>query len=210
MREVRHVKLDMLMTLPLAGDGFVKSPSNSCAGLKFGMYSDAGNLTCQNHPGSRGHEEVDAQSFADWGVDYLKYDNCEPPAPHRHLPCIICVIPFPSGTPPASLKGPVNVTVPHCVQAMHPLTTGLLTDTPTCQKHSTRQVAQSCFRLSAGELGTLGRDGALRSALTSPGNGTCLCSRVKCVHLNPQMQTNCGHCLLLMRMAILEEIDLGD
>ena len=47
------------------------------AGLKFGMYADAGNLTCQFHPGSRGYEEVDAQSFADWGVDYLKYDNCE-------------------------------------------------------------------------------------------------------------------------------------
>ncbi len=41
------------------------------------MYADAGNLTCQFHPGSRGYEEVDAQSFADWGVDYLKYDNCE-------------------------------------------------------------------------------------------------------------------------------------
>ena len=41
------------------------------------MYADAGNLTCQFHPGSRGHEEEDAQSFAEWGVDYLKYDNCK-------------------------------------------------------------------------------------------------------------------------------------
>lgn len=41
------------------------------------MYSDAGNMTCQFHPGSLGHEDVDAQSFADWGIDYLKYDNCE-------------------------------------------------------------------------------------------------------------------------------------
>lgn len=41
------------------------------------MYADAGNMTCQFHPGSRGHEEVDAQSFAEWGIDYLKYDNCE-------------------------------------------------------------------------------------------------------------------------------------
>ena len=46
------------------------------------MYADAGNLTCQNHPGSLGYEAVDAQSFAEWGVDYLKYDNCEaPPLP---------------------------------------------------------------------------------------------------------------------------------
>ena len=43
------------------------------------MYADAGNLTCQNHPGSLGYETVDAQSFAEWGVDYLKYDDCEPP-----------------------------------------------------------------------------------------------------------------------------------
>ena len=53
------------------------SQKRSFAGLKFGMYADAGNLTCQFHPGSRGFEEKDAQSFADWGVDYLKYDNCE-------------------------------------------------------------------------------------------------------------------------------------
>ena len=42
------------------------------AGLKFGMYSDAGALTCLGYPGSRGHEEQDAAAFASWGVDYLK------------------------------------------------------------------------------------------------------------------------------------------
>lgn len=45
-------------------------------GLKFGMYSDAGRYTCGQYEGSLGHEEVDAQTFANWGVDYLKYDNC--------------------------------------------------------------------------------------------------------------------------------------
>lgn len=45
-------------------------------GLKFGMYSDAGRYTCGRYEGSLGHEEVDAQTFANWGVDYLKYDNC--------------------------------------------------------------------------------------------------------------------------------------
>lgn len=45
-------------------------------GLKFGMYSDAGSLTCAKYPGSLGFEEHDAQTFADWTVDYLKYDNC--------------------------------------------------------------------------------------------------------------------------------------
>src|SRR5450830_514958 len=45
-------------------------------GLKFGIYSSAGTTTCAGYPGSLGHELVDAQSWADWGVDYLKYDNC--------------------------------------------------------------------------------------------------------------------------------------
>lgn len=44
--------------------------------LKFGIYSDAGFFTCATRPGSLGHEELDAQSYASWGVDYLKYDNC--------------------------------------------------------------------------------------------------------------------------------------
>eukprot|EP00475_Leptophrys_vorax_P003622 TRINITY_DN12135_c0_g1_i10.p2 TRINITY_DN12135_c0_g1~~TRINITY_DN12135_c0_g1_i10.p2 ORF type:complete len:438 (-),score=112.37 TRINITY_DN12135_c0_g1_i10:61-1374(-) len=45
-------------------------------GLKFGVYSDAGLFTCQMRPGGLGHEKVDAQTYAEWGVDYLKYDNC--------------------------------------------------------------------------------------------------------------------------------------
>ncbi|KAL4458745.1 hypothetical protein ABPG75_013610 [Micractinium tetrahymenae] len=45
-------------------------------GLKFGIYGDAGTMTCALYPGSLGYEEVDAQTFAEWGVDYLKYDNC--------------------------------------------------------------------------------------------------------------------------------------
>ncbi|KAL8695410.1 MAG: hypothetical protein Q9224_003408, partial [Gallowayella concinna] len=45
-------------------------------GLLFGMYSSAGMYTCAQFPASLGHETRDAQTFADWGVDYLKYDNC--------------------------------------------------------------------------------------------------------------------------------------
>ncbi|KAI3858292.1 hypothetical protein MKW92_045087 [Papaver armeniacum] len=46
-------------------------------GLKLGIYSDAGVFTCSKQmPGSLGHEEQDAKTFASWGVDYLKYDNC--------------------------------------------------------------------------------------------------------------------------------------
>ncbi|KAK7382884.1 hypothetical protein VNO80_02034 [Phaseolus coccineus] len=46
-------------------------------GLKLGIYSDAGYYTCAKRmPGSLGYEEQDAKTFASWGVDYLKYDNC--------------------------------------------------------------------------------------------------------------------------------------
>lgn len=45
-------------------------------GLKFGLYSDAGVLTCGGRPGSAGHEFQDARQYARWGVDYLKYDWC--------------------------------------------------------------------------------------------------------------------------------------
>jgi len=49
-------------------------------GLSFGIYSDAGTETCAGYPGSLGNEEIDAETFASWGVDYLKYDNCYVPA----------------------------------------------------------------------------------------------------------------------------------
>jgi alpha-galactosidase len=45
-------------------------------GIKFGMYSCAGLRTCANYPGSFDHEFLDARTFAEWGVDFLKYDFC--------------------------------------------------------------------------------------------------------------------------------------
>src|SRR5262245_55884117 len=45
-------------------------------GLKLGIYGDAGTKTCAGYPGSLGQEKLDAQTWAEWGVDYLKYDNC--------------------------------------------------------------------------------------------------------------------------------------
>jgi alpha-galactosidase len=47
-------------------------------GLKLGIYGDRGTKTCMGVPesGSQGHEQQDANTFASWGVDYLKYDNC--------------------------------------------------------------------------------------------------------------------------------------
>ena len=45
-------------------------------GLKFGIYSSPGAKTCGGYAGSLGHEEQDAKMYAEWGVDYLKYDLC--------------------------------------------------------------------------------------------------------------------------------------
>jgi alpha-galactosidase len=45
-------------------------------GLKLGIYSDRGSATCGGFAASGGHEQTDARTFADWGVDYLKYDSC--------------------------------------------------------------------------------------------------------------------------------------
>ena len=58
-------------------------------GLKIGIYSGPGTKTCGGYAGSLGHEEQDAEMYAQWGFDYLKYDLCsfipdvmEKQAPH--------------------------------------------------------------------------------------------------------------------------------
>lgn len=52
-------------------------------GLKLGMYSCSGLMTCAKYPSSLDREWVDAQSFAEWDIDYLKYDFCFKPANRR-------------------------------------------------------------------------------------------------------------------------------
>ena len=53
-------------------------------GLKLGLYEDVGTHTCAGFPGSEGHMETDAQTFADWGVDFLKFDGCSADIPQYH------------------------------------------------------------------------------------------------------------------------------
>jgi alpha-galactosidase len=48
----------------------------SSRGFHLGIYEDSGNMTCGGYPGSEGFEEIDARTFADWGIDYLKLDGC--------------------------------------------------------------------------------------------------------------------------------------
>lgn len=49
-------------------------------GLKVGIYGSAGTETCGGYPGQIGQESLDAATFAAWGIDYLKYDNCYVPS----------------------------------------------------------------------------------------------------------------------------------
>lgn len=46
-------------------------------GLKFGLYTDLGPKTCEGRPGSLGHHDIDARTYAEWDVDYIKVDWCE-------------------------------------------------------------------------------------------------------------------------------------
>ncbi|KAK3673906.1 hypothetical protein LTR78_006108 [Recurvomyces mirabilis] len=52
------------------------SKSLHAQNLLFGMYSSAGEMTCARYPGSLDYETQDAESFAKFSIDYLKYDNC--------------------------------------------------------------------------------------------------------------------------------------
>jgi alpha-galactosidase len=59
-------------------------------GIKFGLYTSVGDKTCHGgwSPGSLGHFEQDAQTFASWGVDYVKVDYCgggDSPDGHKNL-----------------------------------------------------------------------------------------------------------------------------
>jgi len=52
-------------------------------GLKLGVYADVGTKTCAGYPGSLGYYDIDAKTFADWGVDLLKFDGCFMPDWHQ-------------------------------------------------------------------------------------------------------------------------------
>ncbi|MGN1419207.1 MAG: alpha-galactosidase [Acutalibacteraceae bacterium] len=45
-------------------------------GLKLGIYSSNGTMTCEDFPASLKHEAIDADTFAQWGIEYFKYDFC--------------------------------------------------------------------------------------------------------------------------------------
>jgi alpha-galactosidase len=77
----KHRKHDRLVAKPGTFPSGIAALANFIhgRGLRLGIYADAGFRTCMGYPGSLGHEKVDARTFAAWGVDYVKYDNCHHP-----------------------------------------------------------------------------------------------------------------------------------
>ncbi len=57
-------------------------------GLKLGIYSSNGTLTCEDLPASLGNEQIDADTFAEWGIEYFKYDFCHNSAIPSKAPII--------------------------------------------------------------------------------------------------------------------------
>lgn len=57
-------------------------------GMKLGLYTSNGTLTCEDLPASLGHEETDARTLAEWGVEYFKYDFCHNVPIPTKAPCI--------------------------------------------------------------------------------------------------------------------------
>ncbi len=60
-------------------------------GLKLGIYSSNGHYTCEDYPASLRHERIDAETFAEWGIEYFKYDFCHNEAISSVAPKIIAV-----------------------------------------------------------------------------------------------------------------------
>ncbi len=63
-----------LTTFPTGIPALVRTLNEK--GFKAGIYSSNGTLTCEDLPASLGHERLDAETFAEWGIEYFKYDFC--------------------------------------------------------------------------------------------------------------------------------------
>ncbi|KAL2823502.1 glycoside hydrolase superfamily [Aspergillus cavernicola] len=73
-------------------------------GLKVGIYSSAGETTCAGYPASLSHEKTDAETFAEWQIDYFKDDDCGVPDSQNdvYTACVPDTFnnpgPYPNGT----------------------------------------------------------------------------------------------------------------
>lgn len=79
-----------LKTFPSGIKSLVKYLNKN--GFKAGIYSSNGTLTCEDLPASLGNERVDAETFAEWGIEYFKYDFCHNEAIPMEAPQIDSIV----------------------------------------------------------------------------------------------------------------------
>ena len=105
----QYVNLDDCWQISRNADGSIKAdpdkfPSGIAAlaehihqlGLKFGLYSDSGQYTCQGRPGGMNYEKIDAATYRDWQIDYLKSaegSSSGPAAPRPHRLSLTALLP---------------------------------------------------------------------------------------------------------------------
>lgn len=77
-------------------------------GLKLGIYTSNGTLTCEDLPASLGCERLDAKTFASWGIEYFKYDFCHNEAISGYTPAIEYVDVSPIGSRATARLSPDN------------------------------------------------------------------------------------------------------
>ncbi|KAF1996368.1 glycoside hydrolase family 27 protein [Amniculicola lignicola CBS 123094] len=98
VREYRHPTTNQLIPDPGRFPNGIKGTADKvhALGLKIGIYSSAGDWTCAGYRASLGYEELDAKTWSDWDIDYLKYDNCYVPNNWADE-CRGCVPEYPRG-----------------------------------------------------------------------------------------------------------------
>lgn len=89
MRDSNGMLQGDLETFPSGIEPLVKKIN--ALGLKTGIYTSNGTLTCEDLPASLGNEELDAKTFASWGIEYVKYDFCHNQKISGSTPMIECV-----------------------------------------------------------------------------------------------------------------------
>lgn len=80
-------------------------------GLKLGLYSSNGTLTCEDLPASLGHEMIDARQLAEWGVEYFKYDFCHNIKLPKYAPLVYGITVAEKGSKDGKFYGCANGTV---------------------------------------------------------------------------------------------------
>ena len=113
-------------------------------GMKLGIYSCNGPLTCQHFPGSQGKEYIDAYTFASWGVEYWKLDYCHNVPYTKSAPLVAGIALSEKGVKPTKLYSVEEGTRYGSAHIFK-------TKYPKARYNSTQRFKKHCSGLDAGE-----------------------------------------------------------